>query len=375
MTAIAPPADRSCRVSWTLTAYLARHFLRRFFMVFGGLMAVTTLVTAVEMLDQIAGKPHATTLIALEMALLKLPHLAQEIMPFILLFAAMASLWRIARSRELVVARAAGVSVWQILAPPVGVAIVIGIFTTTLLNPLAAVLLKRQERLHAHYTSYEPASFAVAATGLWLRQVHDGDATIIHAREVTQNGASLRDVTMFRFEGQDTFKSRLDAARAQLADGHWLLEDITVYRPGEVSERIAQRRIKTSLTPTEIYHSFAPPETISFWALPDFIAVMAKAGFTAEPQKLQYHRLLSMPVLLAAMTLLAAAFTLQSHRYGHVALLIASGVLTGVGVHVMSNLVFAIGLGSRLPVAIAAWAPAAATLMLALAALLYLEDG
>ena len=56
----------------------------------------------------------------LEMAALKLPHMAQEIMPFAILFGTMMAFWRLTRSNELVVARAAGVSVWQFLTPAAG---------------------------------------------------------------------------------------------------------------------------------------------------------------------------------------------------------------------------------------------------------------
>ncbi len=369
------PAMQPGRISPTLTGYIARRFAARFAVVTGGLLAVIALVTAVEMLDQVAGKKHASIGVGLEMALLKLPELAQEVMPFAVLFAAMALFWGMTRASELVVARAAGVSMWQIQLPVVLVALGIGVLTATALNPLSAVLLERYDRLAARYTTHQPATSAVGGEGLWLRQVEQGDVAVIHAREVRERGAVLRDVTVYRYAGRTQFAARIDAARAELAEGRWILHDARVARPGERTRRMARREMTTSLTPREIYNSFAPPETISFWELPDFIRTLENAGFTAEPQKLHYHRLLSMPVLLAAMTLLAAAFSLRSHRRGGAPVLIAAGVLTGFALHVLSNLVFAIGLSSPLPVAVAAWAPAAITLMLGLAALLHQEDG
>ena len=55
----------------------------------------------------------------LEMAALKLPHTAQDVMPFAVLFGTMLAFWRLTRSNELVVARAAGVSVWRFLTPAI----------------------------------------------------------------------------------------------------------------------------------------------------------------------------------------------------------------------------------------------------------------
>src|SRR3546814_20633743 len=83
------------------------------------------------------------------MALLKLPYLSHEVMPFTVLFAAMATFWRLTRSHELVVARAAGVSVWQFLLPVLGSSVVIAGLAVSGLNPLAAALPGHYERPEA----------------------------------------------------------------------------------------------------------------------------------------------------------------------------------------------------------------------------------
>ena len=373
-TASLPPMQ-PCRLSPTLAGYLAWRFAVRFGVVMGGLTAVIGLVTVVEMLDQVANKAHASFLVGVEMGLLKLPDLAQEVLPFAVLFAAMALFWGMTRASELVVVRAAGVSMWQVQLPVLVVALAIGAVTVTAVNPLGAVLLKRQERMAATYTAHRPAVSSVGEQGLWLREVENGDVAVIHARDVRKRGRELRRVTIYRYAGRSTFDSRFDAARAELHEGKWVLHDVRTARPGEPTRRSARQELTTSLTPQDIYNSFAPPETISFWALPEFIGQLQRAGFAAEPQKLRYHRLLSMPVLLAAMTLLAAVFSLRSHRRGGAAVLVLAGVLTGVLLHVLSNLIFAVGLSSDLPAALAAWTPAAIALMLGVYGLMSLEDG
>lgn len=366
---------RRRRLSPTLSAYLLRRFAVRFAVILCALLAVIGLITTVEMLDQIANKAHATLGVGIEMAVLKLPDLAQRILPFVVLFAAMALFWSMTRANELVIVRAAGVSMWQVQTPLILGALLLGALAVTALNPLAAALLKRQQSMAATYTTHQPAVSAVGEQGVWLREITDGDVVVIHARRVRDNGRVLGDVTIYRYDGRSRFDSRIDAARAELRDGAWVLHDARTAAPGEATRHAAQRKLTTSLTPREIYNSFAPPETVSFWALPAFIAQLENAGFTAEPQKLRYHRLLAMPVLLAAMTLLAAVFSLRSHRRGGAAALILAGVLAGVLLHVVSNVIFAVGLSSRLPAAVAAWTPAGVALMLGAYGLMTLEDG
>ena len=82
-----------------------------------------------------------------------------------------------------------------------------------------------------------------------------------------------------------------------------------------------------------------------------------------------------MPVLFSAMILLAATFSLRPQRRGRVGLVILTGVMTGFLLYFLSNFVFALGLSAKIPVILAAWAPAGISMLLGIAMLLHLEDG
>ena len=62
-----------------------------------------------ELLRRGGGRAQANWGVLLEMAALKMPHTAQEGMPFAILFGTMLAFWRLTRSNELVVARASAV--------------------------------------------------------------------------------------------------------------------------------------------------------------------------------------------------------------------------------------------------------------------------
>src|SRR6201993_3817291 len=101
------------------------------------MLSISFLIDYIELLRRAATKSGVTLGVLLEMAALKLPHTAQEVMPFAVLFGTMLAFFRLTRNNELVVARAAGVSVWQFLTPAVVVAILVGITAVTVFNPIA----------------------------------------------------------------------------------------------------------------------------------------------------------------------------------------------------------------------------------------------
>ena len=369
-----PPSLRRMRLSPTLTGYVARQFTVWYLSFLFGLLGVIFLATAVDLLDRLANKEASLTVV-IEMVLLKLPFLTQEVMPFTVLFAGLACFWRLTRSHELVVTRATGISVWQILIPVLGVSLAVGGITVMVLNPVGSALLGRYEQLEAKYIYNQASTLSVSRQGLWLRQADEGGQSVIHATRITHENMTIHNVIVFHFAEGDRFLGRVDAERAVLLPGHWRLSNAWTSSPGTREVFAETLDIPTDLSRERILDSFAPPETISFWSLPDFIELLENAGFSATPHKLQFHRLLATPLLLAALVMLAASFSLRPQRRGQVGVVILGGALTGFLLYFISNIVFALGLSGELPVILSAWTPAIVTLLLGVAVLLHLEDG
>ena len=370
------PRMRRLQMSTTLTWYIARQFAIFWFAFFMAIAGIILLVSLVDLLDRFGSREGVTLGVVVEMAFLKLPHLSLEVMPFTLLFAGLATFWRLTRTHELVVARAAGVSVWQFLLPVLLVAVAMGAFTTTVLNPVSATLLSRFELIESRFSRSGPRSaLAVSRNGLWLRQADQEGQAVIHAARLNPDGITLQNVIVFRYGEADRFLERIDAAQAQLGAGQWDLTEAWVSGPGKAPSFVEETAIATSLTPAKIQESFADPETISFWSLPGFIRLLKESGFSSVRHELQWNRLLATPLLFAAMVLLAATFSLRPQRRGRIAMVILSGMLAGFLLYFFSNFVFALGLSGKIPVVLAGWAPAGASMMLGVAMLLHLEDG
>src|ERR1043166_8090286 len=131
----------------TLTLYIARQFAVWFGSVFGTMVSVTFLLDYIELLRRGGTRAQATWGTLLEMAALKLPHTAQDVMPFAILFGTMLVFWRLTRSHELVATRAAGISAWAFLAPAVLMALLIGMVSIMLFNPVASAMQAGYEKL------------------------------------------------------------------------------------------------------------------------------------------------------------------------------------------------------------------------------------
>ncbi len=366
------------RVSTTLSFYVGRRFLWSVLGLFIGFLALIWVFDTVELMRRAASKPDATFGVVVEMAFLKLPHMGQEALPFTILLGGMMAFWRLSRHHELVVARSAGVSAWQFLLPVLFLALFIGLAQVTLFNPLASMTLARFSQIESTLLKGQRSALALARSGLWLRQNNADGQSVIHADRVVQarTRVELANVSIIVYDHRDGLGQRMEAERAVLEHGFWHLFEVWTYQPEQPARHDDESWFETDLTLTRIQDSFAPPETMSFWELPSFIATLETSGFSALRHRLHFHSLLAAPLLLCAMVLVAATFTLRmSNRRGGATQLVVGGVLTGFGVYVLADVVFALGLSGRVPVVLAAWTPSGVVTLLGLSMLLHLEDG
>jgi lipopolysaccharide export system permease protein len=182
-------------------------------------------------------------------------------------------------------------------------------------------------------------------------------------------------VTIFTFDDSGKFQDRIEAKSALLRTGSWLLTDARVFPSGMPPSDHENYSLNTNLSPEQVRESFATPETLPFWELPDYIRTAENAGLGAASYRLQYQKLLSRPFLLAAMVLLAAAFSLRFFRFGGVQKMVLGGVLSGFLLYVFSKVTEDMSKADLLSPAMAAWLPVMVGALTGFLVLLFQEDG
>jgi lipopolysaccharide export system permease protein len=356
----------------TLARYMALRFTRTILATFAGVFALIFTIDLVETLRRTGDSPKATGLSMTMLSLFHTPTIAEQVLPFAVLFGAMIAFLNLSRRLELVVARAAGVSVWQFLTPPLAVVLALGILSVALYNPASAYLKKRADQIEAKI--FGQAGQLSSAAGLWIRQKSVDGQAIIRAETATEAGA-LSGVTVFDFVADGRFEDRIDAASASLHHGFWRLEDAKVVTPGIETQEVGAYLLATNLTPREVSQSFTAPETVPFWSLPGLAEQTERAGLNAAAYRLRYQELLARPLMLAAMVLVAASFSLRFFRMGGVGLMVSGGVAAGFVLYVCTKLVGDLGGAGFISPTIAGWSPAVVGCLCGVLALLHQEDG
>ena len=363
-----------------LSLYLARRFL---WLVFIVALVFTGLLLPIDLMEQLRslGDDGAGLGDGLRLAALNLPAALYQILPLIVILSTLALFLSLARSSELVVIRASGRSALVAAMAPVIAAMLLGVAALLVVNPIVAATQGAYEREIATWKSGVGSILSVSEEGVWLRQGDGAGQTVIRAARSSLDGTILFDATFLAFDANGSPVSRIEAARAELLSGEWQLEDAKSWplgssdNPERDATVTATARIPSTLTQNQIRDSFGVPSSIPIFQLPQFIAQLDSAGFSGLTHRVWFQMELATPLMLAAMVLIGAAFSMRHSRAGTSGTLVLTALLLGFGVFFLRNFAQVLGENGQLPVALAAWAPPVAAILLASAIILHKEDG
>ncbi|HOZ33062.1 MAG TPA: LptF/LptG family permease, partial [Tabrizicola sp.] len=205
--------------------------------------------------------------------------------------------------------------------------------------------------------------------------------TVIQAARANPDGTELFGVTFLGFDADGLPVRRVEADGAKLVNGAWELTGTKSWDLAQANPELAAVTtdgpvaLPSDLTADRIRDSFGTPSAIGFWDLPGYIADLERAGFSARAYKLWFQMELALPVLMAAMVLVAAGFTMRHVRFGGTGKMVLIALLSGFGFFFLRNFAQALGDTGQIPIALAAWSPPVAAVLLSLGLLLHLEDG
>jgi lipopolysaccharide export system permease protein len=357
---------------------LSRYFAWRFFLavagVFTGVFVLVAFAEYIEVLRKASDVPNAPTSELMLMSIYRVPQTMERLLPFCVLVGAMTCFFSLSRRMELVVARGAGMSVWQIIAPAMLVAIALGAIGIMVFNPVSASLREASKRIESKIFGQSATALESSERG-YLRQRGGDGESILHARQSREQGLKLTTITVFTFNSAGQFKERIEAQDAELQPGAWQLTHARVFALNTPPQDFDSYLLPTKLTREQVGEKFAAPETVGFWHLPTQIQLAEDSGLAAAGYRVQYQILIARPFQLAAMVLLASSVSLRAFRFGGVPQRILLGVAAGFAIYVLSKVTEDLSKAELLYPLLAAWLPIAAAGLSGYLVLLHEEDG
>jgi lipopolysaccharide export system permease protein len=360
----------------TMGRYFGRRFVGAVLVVFVSCAGLIALVDFLELTRRFGDRPNASFTSIGYLVLLRLPAFTEQLLPFAVLIGAMATFLTFSRRLEFVIARSAGLSVWQFTGSAATTALVVGVFAVTVYNPLSASMKELADQFEATLLNERTSLFQRGrGKGIWVRQQSVDGQSILNATASAEGGRRLTGVKIYAFDRNGRFVERIEARSGRLEPGNWVLEDARVHGVASEPQHYDTYLVSTNLSLEQVRGRLASPDSLSFWTLPEVIEATERAGLRTERYRLQYQALLARPLLLIAMVAIAAVVSLRVFRFGGIGKMIVGGVVAGFLLYVVSRLAEELGEGGIIHPVAAAWFPAVFGSLMGCLVLLYQEDG
>ncbi|TDT43055.1 lipopolysaccharide export system permease protein [Halospina denitrificans] len=263
---------------------------------------------------------------ALMFMLYTLPRRLYDFLPLAAFMGVLIGLGQLANNSELVVIRAAGVSLarvtWSAMKPALVVVVIslaIGDFVAPVTERIA-----QSEKAVARYGG----DSAAASQGFWHRE---GDV-FMHFNTVRSNG-ELHGVSLFRFE-DNWLQEALFAARGEYREDHWVLHDVTLSelsRHQISTEQMDRFEWENQLSPDVLSVLIVEPDRLAIHGLYTYASYMESQGLNASDYWLAFWKKVLQPLGTAAMVLMAISFVFGPLREATMGGRIFTGLIAGLG--------------------------------------------
>ena len=343
------------------------------------LTVVVGLFDLIELLRQASKGEIAGFFDALTMAALKSPQMMHIILPFVILLSGLIFCLIFNRSSELIVMRAVGLSVWNVLTPLAIVVVFIGMLDIFVFSPVTAWTARRYERMEERLGFTHSTPMVWSEDGFWLREQVETGVQVLRASQIVQKKkmVSLQNVSVFELDELGRLLKQTEGREATLENGILSVRGAFILDPAsESSSQEPQKDFKTELSLDRILEKFDDPQTMSFWRFPRFISFLKESGFSTAQHAMYYNELIAFPIFLLSMLLIAVTVTISSgNRQGKTFLKALLAVAIGFLLYFVSRITNVLGLAGSLPYFLAAWGPSVICIALCLSSLLHQEDG
>ncbi len=315
-----------------LDAYIGRAVLFSTGVVMFVLLALFAFATFAGELDRV-GQGNYDVWTAAEYSALLLPRLAYQLFPLVALLGSIIGLGMLASNSELVVMRAAGVSLkrmsWSVMR--------VGLVMLALMIVMGEFVAPKAE-LYAQSLRAQALSEKISFRsdqGLWVR---DGNK-VVHIRDLLSE-SEVVNVSIYEFNPDNSLNTVTKAHSAEINGDGWTLQ------------RVSQSQVSVEGVTSVQYQSLAwdslinqkllsvvtvKPEFLSVVGLYGYIDYMQRNGLDAGLYQLALWRKVMSPLAAGVMIFLAIPFVFGSLRSVGIGQRIFVGTLLGIGFYLLDQ--------------------------------------
>ncbi len=310
-----------------LDIYIGKNVIRHVVVTVMVLVGLFTFVTFIDELGELGKNGYGFSQI-LQYVLLQIPKTLYEIFPMAALIGSILGLSILARDSELIVMRAAGVSVQRIVLSVVKVGVLLAVIAMVLGEVVSPYTETKAEQVQLE--SLQANVKQKDDFGVWIRD----ENTYVNIGEVLPNLTLLR-VKIFEFDERNflRFLSTAQEGEYQLDNSRWLLKGLRrtmIDDESSAADEVNAAYWTTGVDPNILRVFRIEPEQLSLWQLGQYIDHLALNKQDTSTYEFVFWSKVLTPFATIVMLILSVPFVFKENRSGNLGQSLFLGIVIGL---------------------------------------------
>lgn len=323
----------------TLDRYIGNTVISGSLLALAVLLAMFTFFALTDELDDV-GRGSYGVWNVLEFLALTLPRRSFELFPIAALLGSLLGLGSMAAHSELMVIRAAGVSLGRISMAVMkgGAVLMAGVI---LLGEVVAPAAEEFAQNRRSLALYKKMAMQTR-TGIWVRE----GTSFVNIQRLDSE-SSVGDVLIYELDEQHRLRVATHVDSAKYRDGRWLL--VNVVQSEITGDRIKTRTLEqaewsSALGPELVNVAAVKPERLSSLELLKYVRYLRENNQDSTPYELGLWSRLMVPVSTGVMIFLSLPFVFGSQGRSGIGQRLLVGIVIGIGFHLLNQTSVKLGL-------------------------------
>jgi len=341
---------------WSVTnRYVVREFIGMLIPIVLAFLVVYLVVDFFDRLDVLL-KNHASVFSAVRYFAFKMPLIVTQIMPPAVLAALLLSQGMLSRHNEIVALRASGVSLPQTAVPLLLLATLISGGTFAWNEAIVPYCTREYQYVNNVEIRKRQQRGILSEREIWYHGA-DGFYNIEH---IDARRKILFGLSIYRIDDAFDLRSIIEVASARWTGNGWQTSgavEHTMRADGEVGTRqLSPDQVVIHESLNDFLEVHREPEELSYFALRQWIAALARKGIDASSYLVDLNLKLAVPFASLVFACVALPLAGRVRRHPSMAAIIGIGLATGFAYWVVLALANSLGQTGVLPPTVSAWA-------------------
>lgn len=286
------------------------------------------------------------------------PNLMINLLPFIVFFSSIWYFVELRNNKDLLSLKTYGFSNLKIIIILSTSAFMFGVFTILAINPVSSSMIKYYETTKAKYSKDIEHLVSINRNGVWIKEKINNNLRIISAKKLSGN--YLHNITIYELDENNRIIERIESKQANIENNEWFFESVNVLKKGtefNSYKNLENYKLISNYNARKLSNLYKNLDTVSFINLITNYNSWIQKGYSKKIVDEQINKIISLPIFLLLMVVLAAIFTLGSNKRSQNIYYIFVSITTCLVIYYFKDFTLALAQTNRISLEFAIWMP------------------